>query len=1015
LDLQQLKRVLLAAHQEKEVVMKRMVPFNLWSKACGSSDVRTMLRQPAALLQHLQQQCAARTAADYLSRVCIVLQLPAVAALLPPDELARALRQLLEARRQHGGHVIAQYRARKAQKASEQPPLQSQAAAAVAAPSLVRYWLPAAAQHQLSIAQLVSQRNATAADVAAQAGKTHGSSGTDVPAAAPALSGAAPSTVASPALGAASLQPAQGCKQHTADKSGGSGAAAAAAAAVPTTAGISSSFRKPAADSSRQHQQHQQHQHQQDADADVQQCCSTQQETGHAASLDLQQLRQLLGAAWSDEGSHAVSLAMWPFKVWSQACGSSDVRVLLQQPAVLLQQLQQRLSVSAAAVFLEQVCAVLQLPTIAALLHKPELASLKQQLTDARQDSEPGCRTESQRPAAKRREPDSSVDVGKVQAKKHRSSPAASCSALPAAADDHERDVGVTGVDEMSPRSGSSGTDDDAAPAVGASEAAAMHAAAEAIQALKQQHQRQRQQQHYQQQQQQLHRLPSGAMDIEQLQQLLLDAWSDADSTSAATVVTLFRLWAAAAGSSNVATLLRQPQALLGLLQQQTFTAATVAGYVGSVERVLTLPAVAALLSTTEMASLLQQLQEAKQGTMHDPSHPCVGDAAAPVVAISSHEAATSQQPWQQEHGGSPATIQQQRQQQQQRRQQEQQRRRQQQQEQQWRQQQNLQRKQQRQRQRQREQQQWQQQLEQQRMPGVPALSVQRLKIDLQATYEPSRATQITIPINVWSEACKSDDVCSLLLQPQPLLQKLREFYTPRCAVRYLDWVHEALALPEVAALLSTERMASLQQQLGYARHEFMQEDLAAAAPASNEAATRQLQQQQQQQAEAMSRLDLQQLQQVLLAAHQDKEAVRKRMTPFNVWSKACGSSYVCTMLRQPAALLQHLQQQCTPGTAAMYLNRVHIVLQLPAFAALLPPDELASLLQQLRKAEQHHGRHAKAQYKAVKAHEASEEPPLLSASPAAAAAAVTAPSQFQNWLPTAVQCNAAAAVPRQR
>jgi hypothetical protein len=30
---------------------------------------------------------------------------------------------------------------------------------------------------------------------------------------------------------------------------------------------------------------------------------------------------------------------MWPFKVWSQACGTSDVRALLLHPAVLLQQL----------------------------------------------------------------------------------------------------------------------------------------------------------------------------------------------------------------------------------------------------------------------------------------------------------------------------------------------------------------------------------------------------------------------------------------------------------------------------------------------------------------------------------------------------------------------------------------------------------------------------------------------------------------------------------------------------
>jgi hypothetical protein len=72
--------------------------LDLWSTACGSSDVTTLLRQPAALLQALQQR-APSTAARDLQWVCEVLQLPAVAALMPPDELASLLQQLLAAKK----------------------------------------------------------------------------------------------------------------------------------------------------------------------------------------------------------------------------------------------------------------------------------------------------------------------------------------------------------------------------------------------------------------------------------------------------------------------------------------------------------------------------------------------------------------------------------------------------------------------------------------------------------------------------------------------------------------------------------------------------------------------------------------------------------------------------------------------------------------------------------------------------------------------------------------------------
>jgi hypothetical protein len=124
-------------------------------------------------------------------------------------------------------------------------------------------------------------------------------------------------------------------------------------------------------------------------------------------------------------------------------------------------------------------------------------------------------------------------------------------------------------------------------------------------------------------------RLHSVSMDLEQLQQLLLASWRDTNSAAAASVMTPFRLWAAAVNSSDVATLLRRPTALLQLMQQQAFTATTASGYIGSVERVLTLPAVAALLIASEMASVLQQLWAAKQLLEGAVGVGAVGDTAA--------------------------------------------------------------------------------------------------------------------------------------------------------------------------------------------------------------------------------------------------------------------------------------------------------------------------------------------------------------------------------------------------
>jgi hypothetical protein len=100
--------------------------------------------------------------------------------------------------------------------------------------------------------------------------------------------------------------------------------------------------------------------------------------------------------------------------------------------------------------------------------------------------------------------------------------------------------------------------------------------------------------------------------------------------------------------------------------------------------------------------------------------------------------------------------------------------------------------------------------------------------------------------------------------------------------------------------------------------------------------------------------MDMQQLQQMVLSAHGHTKA-KPLMAPFNLWSAACGSRNVRTLLQQPAALLQALQQQRAPSTAATYLLAVFQVLQEPAVAALLPQSELASLLQQLQVAKQQH------------------------------------------------------------
>jgi hypothetical protein len=368
------------------------------------------------------------------------------------------------------------------------------------------------------------------------------------------------------------------------------------------------------------------------------------------------------------------------------------------------------------------------------------------------------------------------------------------------------------------------------------------------------------------QQQQQLQCLRSAYMGLEQLQQLLLAFSHDTSGTAAASAMTPFKLWAAAVGSSNVATLLRQPRALLQLMQRQAFTAATAAGYIGSVERVLTLPGVAGLLSAAELASLLQQLCAAKDAWT----------AGVEATGIAAPDAAAVQ------HSNHAANGQ-------------------------------------------------QQQVQQQQVERVSTLDLQQLQEVLSAFVNYKTRLEMMLAFMVWSKACSSVDVSTMLRQPGALLQALQQ-YTPATAIKHLRRVRAALQLPAFAALLPPAELASLLQQLleGVQRLQHPH-----------------------QQADGASAINLQQLQGVLSAYHRGKSwRAKSAMHPFNVWSDACGSTDVTTMLQQPAALLQALQKH-KANTAAGYLSNVLAVLQMPAVAALLPPSETAALLQQLQEAVQ--------------------------------------------------------------
>jgi hypothetical protein len=444
---------------------------------------------------------------------------------------------------------------------------------------------------------------------------------------------------------------------------------------------------------------------------------------------------------------------------------------------------------------------------------------------------------------------------------------------------------------------------------------------------------------------------------IEQQQQQQQLQLHDSTSAVASTAMMPFRLWAAEAGSSNVAILLRQPAALLQLMQQQSFTARTAAGYIACVQLVLTLPAVAALLTAAELASLLQQLSAAKQEldgaypADMDANHAAAAAAAAVTVAASSTALKTSKAGTSQQHESVVSAYILQQQQQQQR-----------------------------------------------QAQGTCPLSLQQLQQELLAACEPSRAADAVYLFNLWSTACGSSDVATMLRQPAALLQHLALNFTASTVALCLRRLCQVLQVPAVAGLLPAAELAGVLQQIEEAEQ---QQDLAvhllgasaqstpaplvlmtpaaAAAAIANSTQTHQSlvsaaaaaaaaapqwlpsAEQQQEQVSAVhvqhhshpaaSTMDLQQLQQLVRAAcrKNTEKTMLAKMRPFHAWSEACGSSDVRTLLQQPAVLLQLLQQRQYTAHAAVYaLQHVDQVLRVPAVAALLSQAELSGLRWQL-------------------------------------------------------------------
>jgi hypothetical protein len=386
LDLQQLQQLLAADWPKNSpaTIIEMMRPFHAWSNACGISDVHTLLQQPGVFLQLLEQRFAASTTAWYLGHVIQVLRGPTGAALLRQAELDSLLSQLLAAKQAYHDSMMGHGTTATRSIAEAVMP----AAAATAPQTQNAGGTRRSMRHRPQASASAEWCDADSdAETGTGAANTHHNTATPAaaphPAASPTAAAALPAAGLSLLAAAASGDHAQG--EEPEDEVGRAveaapphakkmrhttaGIAASNAAALSEDAGSPASMHTAGAS-----QQQQEEQQQQDAAADVR-----HQETCLAA-LDLQQLQQLLAAAWSDEGSHAVTLAMWPFQVWAIACGSNDVRTLLQHPAVLLQQLQARLSASAAAVCLDQVCDVLQEPAVAALLSRSELPGLMQLL-----------------------------------------------------------------------------------------------------------------------------------------------------------------------------------------------------------------------------------------------------------------------------------------------------------------------------------------------------------------------------------------------------------------------------------------------------------------------------------------------------------------------------------------------------------------------------------------------------------------------------------------------------------
>lgn len=107
-------------------------------------------------------------------------------------------------------------------------------------------------------------------------------------------------------------------------------------------------------------------------------------------------------------------------------------------------------------------------------------------------------------------------------------------------------------------------------------------------------------------------------------------------------------------------------------------------------------------------------------------------------------------------------------------------------------------------------------------------------------------------------------------------------------------------------------------------------------------------QQEQRQQPDDAATLNLKELKQLV----KDRRLHPNATCALNIWAAASNTDDVAALLRQPAALIQQLQEgPLAAGTAHRYLYNLQPMLKLEPVAALLPASELERLRQQLRAA----------------------------------------------------------------